>query len=187
MIAHKDAVEVAHILHRDLSLPNLILAPPQGRSNHAKFMHHLPISTREVLCARIEGLGRRGVLADWGYAVPTTECLSTSGLTTSDSPEPPACELSPCNPPTSPIEIPPEIGDLDNCESSNYVCTARVGSNDGSTQLTLASELTEDDDIIVPMGSAAENDSHPTINSSPLHRTVCPVIIVKLLSLGIHY
>ncbi|KIM51468.1 hypothetical protein SCLCIDRAFT_33424 [Scleroderma citrinum Foug A] len=56
LVAHKDAVEITNILHHDMSLPNLILTPSQGQSTHVKFMQHLPKSTQEALCTRIEGL-----------------------------------------------------------------------------------------------------------------------------------
>jgi len=62
-----------------------------------------------------------------------------------------------------------------------------VGSDYGSTWLTLVSELTKEDNIIVPMGSTLENDLCPTIDSSPLHCMVCSMILVKSLSLGIHF
>ena len=150
-------------------------------------MQHLPKPTQEALCARIECLSQRGVLADWGYAVPTTKYSSTTSGST--IPGPPACESSPHDPSTLPIKIPSQIGDLDNCGSSNYICAVRVGSDDGSTWLTLVSELTKEDNIniIVPMGSTPENNLRPTIDSSPLHRMVCSMILVKSLSLGIHF
>ena len=123
---------------------------------------------------------------DWGYAVPTTKCLST--ICDSTDPEPPTCEPFPRDPPTSPIKIPSQSRDLNNCGSSNYICAACVGSNNGLIRLTLVSELTKEDNIIVPMGPTTENNPRPTIDSSPLHHTVCSMIPIQLIrSLAIYY
>ena len=123
---------------------------------------------------------------DWGYAVPTTECLSTTCDLT--DPEPPACKPFPHDPPTLPIEILSQIRDLDNCGSSNYICAACVGSNDRSIRLTLVLELMKEDNIIIPMGPTTENNPCPTINLSPLHCTVCSMIPIQLIrSLAIYY
>ena len=70
-LAHFDALKAAGILHRDISLMNLILALRYGpRSNHSRFMDKLHTEKRDALCRKIDSLGRRGVLVDWGYAVP---------------------------------------------------------------------------------------------------------------------
>ncbi|KAI6011055.1 hypothetical protein EDC04DRAFT_2905735 [Pisolithus marmoratus] len=52
VIAHKSAVEVAHILHCDISLFNLFLAPVPQRSDHKVFMEmaSLPAEAQFELC-----------------------------------------------------------------------------------------------------------------------------------------
>jgi len=57
------------------------------RSNHLEFMQRMPgLSAAEqaALCTRIVNVKRQGVLTDWGYAVPTTEHITTI----TDSPPP---------------------------------------------------------------------------------------------------
>ncbi|KAL4068427.1 hypothetical protein V8B97DRAFT_2024966 [Scleroderma yunnanense] len=159
-----DAVEITHIFHCNINLPNLILAPAQSKSNHLKFMQHLLKLVKKALCARIKSLTQREVLTDWGYTVSTTEHLST----TSDFEAMP--ELIPCDPLTLPIEIPSQIEDLNNSiKSSNYIHVVHAGSNNGLVWSTLVSELVKEDDIIFLMSSTIENNSCPTIDSSPLH------------------
>ena len=74
ILAHKDAHKIAHILHCDISLVNLLLTwQTEGQSCHETWMMHLLPLQRDSL-KKIKNLQWRGVLADWGYAVllPTT-------------------------------------------------------------------------------------------------------------------
>lgn len=155
-----------------MSLLNFILARVQGhtRSDHRKFMRHLTDAERDALCGRIGSLSRRGVLADWGYAVPDSEPTVINAET--------ATELSLHNTPTSSIEGPLQLLG-DSAESTNYVPVARVTFEDALPSLKSVPELNEEDDIVLSMGTSKENSSRPSIDSSPLYRTVCSIVAIK--------
>ncbi|KAI5989133.1 hypothetical protein EDD15DRAFT_2370985 [Pisolithus albus] len=88
MVAHLDAVEAADVLHCDVSLTNLLLSPQNGhRNNHGRFMENLSAQQKEYLSKRIDSLARRGVLADWGVAVPIAPSRSPPVPATVDNPE----------------------------------------------------------------------------------------------------
>ena len=160
-----------------MSLLNFILAHEQGRtrSDHQKFMQHLTSVEQEALCGRIASLSRRGVLADWGYTVPISEPTVPNLETVTGRL---AGELSPCNPPTSPVKVPSQtLGN--STESTNYVPVVHVASEDASPWLTPVPELTKEDDIILSMGTSKEENSCPSIDSSPLYTTVCSTISIK--------
>ena len=186
-IAHLDAVEIARILHHDTSLMNLLLSRRNGfRSNHSKFMDRLSAEQKETLCKRIDNLARRGVLADWGYAVPIASSPSPSpavnhpGSSTTHQHlpsminEPPSVAdgvptTDPFNPPTSPIEPPNTDANL----CVNYVPVEEVGSHNLGTKLVPVSELNSYDNIVLLTGASnPEDDLRYTIDASPLHRTV---------------
>ncbi|KAG9309134.1 hypothetical protein JVU11DRAFT_10841 [Chiua virens] len=162
---HKNALEVAGILHRDVSLANLFLAFARGRTDHSVFMKHLSGEDKEHLCERIRSLERRGVLGDWGYAVPVTSPSSPSPATTSGPSIPPPDAIpSPDDLPTLPIE--PVKTEFDNC-----VPARKVGSDEKPT-LVSVSDLTADHDIVLLMGADnPEDDPRQTIDLCPLYRT----------------
>ena len=143
-----------------MSLLNFILARVQGhtRSDHRKFMRHLTDAERDALCGRIGSLSRRGVLADWGYAVPDSEPTVINAET--------ATELS--------LQI---LGD--SAESTNHVPVVHVTFKDALPSLKSVPELNEEDDIVLSMGTSKENSSRPSIDSSPLYRTVCSIVATK--------
>ncbi|KAI5990602.1 hypothetical protein EDD15DRAFT_2369663 [Pisolithus albus] len=152
IVAHKNAVEIARVLHCDISLFNLLLASVTQRSDHSEFvqrMSSLSAADQTALCTRIASVKRRGVLADWGYAVPMAEPTTITGSVT----------------PTPPVEQPTQA----EYESSNSVPVVPVNSKD---VLRLVSDLTKEDNIVLAMGPASvENDLRHTIDTSPLHRT----------------
>ena len=157
--AHYDTVMIAGILHRDVSLGNLVLSRRCGpRSNHRRFMHSLSTEQQDSLCKKIDHLLRRGVLVDWGYAVP----VALPSTPIDDS-------FLGNGPPTSPIE---PIGVSDT--PSDYIPIVNVGLRDKSTsQLIPMSELSPADEIVLLMGpSDPADDPQHTIDASPLHRTV---------------
>ncbi|KAI5994537.1 hypothetical protein EDC04DRAFT_2910536 [Pisolithus marmoratus] len=142
IVAHKNAVEITHVLHCDISLFNLLLAFVTQRSDHLEFvqrMSSLSAADQTALCTRIVSIKQRGVLADWGYAVPMAEPTT---ITNSASPTLPIKQLSR-------VEY----------ESSNFVPIVPVNSKDAPPSLTLVSDLTEEDNIVLAMGPASvEND-----------------------------
>lgn len=166
LVAHKNAVEIARILHRDISLFNLLLACVTQRSNHLEFiqkMSSLCAADQIALCARIASVKRRGVLADWGYAVPMAEPTTITDSATL----------------TSTIEQPSQAEH----ESTNFVPVVPVSSKDAPTSLSLVTNLTKRDNIVLAMGPASvENDPRHTIDTSPLHRTVCFIILVASIN-----
>jgi len=87
----------------------------------------------------------------------TTTCLSTT------SPDA-------ANPPTQPITMPSQMVD----KSTNCVPVIPVFSDNAQPTLTLVSELTKDDDIVLTMGPQADAESDPchTIDTSPLYHMV---------------
>ena len=108
---------------------------------------------------RIASVKQRGVLADWGYAVPMAEPTTITHSAT----------------PTSPIEQSSQV----EYKSSNFVPIVPVNSKDAPTSLSLVSDLTKEDDIVLAMGPASvENNPRHTIDTSPLHHTVCFTILV---------
>ncbi|KAI5984419.1 hypothetical protein EDD15DRAFT_2375238 [Pisolithus albus] len=163
VVAHKNAVEVAHILHRDISLFNLFLADVTRRNDHKESMEMagLPEEAWVELCERIAKLRRRGILGDWGYAVPMAEHTATR----SD-----AAQFSDAtDPPTSPIEVSSQTTD----EPVNCVYVVPVSSESAEPRLISVADLTGDHNIVLSMGPQSETkgDSRETIDMSPLHRT----------------
>jgi len=115
---------------------------------------------KEHLLGRIANLKGRGVVADWGYAVPIIERSITPDL----------AHITSAHPPTSPVKVPLQMEEL---ESTNYVPIVPVGSRNAQARLVPISELTKDDDIVLSMSPAkAEDDPRHTIDLSPLYRTV---------------
>ena len=134
----------------------------RNQTNHRKFMDHIPGKVQQRLCQRIENLHWRGILGDWGYAVPVSPSFSTvTTFQTSDN----ESSLSDC-PLTSPIEAESVI------EYNNLIPTRKISSHDAPS-LVLASNLTADDDITLLMGTDnPDNDPHQTIDLCPLYCTV---------------
>ncbi|KAI6107692.1 hypothetical protein EV401DRAFT_2077013 [Pisolithus croceorrhizus] len=92
IVAHKNAVEITHVLHCNISLFNLLLASVTQRSDHLEFiqrMSSLSAADQTPLCTRVASVKQQGVLADWGYAVPMAEPTT---ITSSVTPTPPVEE-----------------------------------------------------------------------------------------------
>ena len=155
---------------------NLLLSRRNGfRSNHRRFMDRMSEEQREHICRRIDNLTRRGLLADWGYAVPIapspspspSESLSPAAvnnpeLPTTHNPSPSVVDeplpvvngvpiTGPSNPPTSPIE-PPGAQDT---ECVSYVPVMGVGSHNLGTKLIPVSELSPSDNIVLLTGNSS--------------------------------
>ena len=147
-------LEVAGVLHWDVSPSNLFFAPVRNRTNHCKFMDHIPGKVQQHLCQRIENPCWQGILGNWGYAVPVSPSSSTvTTFQTSDN----ESSLSDC-PLTSPIEAESVI------EYNNLVPTWKIGSHDVPL-LVSALNLMADDDIMLLMGTDnPDNDPRQTID-----------------------
>jgi hypothetical protein len=161
LIAHKNAFEIAHVLHRDISLYNLFLCKAPDRDKHVdlvKNMSGLSADAQAMLCDRIGNVKRRGLLGDWGYGVPTTG------------------DSSPTRPGT-PDGAPSQTAD----KSTNSVPVVPVLSKNAEPKYTLVSNLTKDDDVTLAMGFEAdpENDIRCTNDTSPLYRTVRSTLHVQ--------
>ncbi|KAF8545661.1 hypothetical protein OG21DRAFT_1492086 [Imleria badia] len=145
IITHKNALEVAGILHRD------------------------------SLCQRIRNLKWRGVLGDWGYAVPISASSATTPSDTS-SVDVPCCD----GPPTLPIEA--DVPDP-SIQYDNRVPARKIDSHDAPT-LVPVTHLTANDDIVLLMGTNnPDDDSRKTIDLCPLYRTVSSTIFIKFTKL----
>ncbi|KAF8124294.1 hypothetical protein EV363DRAFT_1299830 [Boletus edulis] len=69
--AHRDALKDACVLHRDISLFNLLLVAAMQSDLGVDFVDHvLHGSERARIREKIQKLSRRGLLGDWGYAIP---------------------------------------------------------------------------------------------------------------------
>lgn len=133
-------------------------------------MGHLSDEAQQRLRHRIQNLQWRGILGDWGYAVPVTfSSVTTAPDTSSDD------VLPSDGPPTSPIEAESVI------EYDNLVPTRKIGSQDAPS-LVAISDLTTNDDITLLMGADdPDDDSRQTIDLCPLYRTVSSIDFSKLV------
>lgn len=106
------------------------MALAKNRTDHRKFMDHLSDEAQQCLCGKIQSLQWRGILGDWGYAVPiASSSIPPTSETQNDD------DSSDC-PSTSPIEAKPD----------NLVPVQKIGSNDAPS-LVSASNLMVDDNI----------------------------------------
>ena len=82
LAAHRDALQVAHVLHRDISLFNLLLVLAMQSDLGVDFVDR---ALQEPECTRIQEkihkLSRRGLLGDWGYGIPMGDVHHSSGPT----------------------------------------------------------------------------------------------------------
>ncbi|KIJ67422.1 hypothetical protein HYDPIDRAFT_25878 [Hydnomerulius pinastri MD-312] len=151
--AHRDAVEKASVLHRDISLLNLLLVgwDNVNMDRRSDFLNHLPTGTRELLRSKLKNLPHRGLLADWGCAVPI------AGLSAHSSPfsvtETVNCEAVPVRRSSAGAPGPGDAG----TDTLEYIAL---------------SELKHDDEIMLLMGrdSPPADHSQPSIDTNPLHR-----------------
>ncbi|KAF9230846.1 hypothetical protein BU15DRAFT_83115 [Melanogaster broomeanus] len=152
VITHKDAIEKAGILHRDISLLNILLTFRQGHADRDDF-------------------GQRGLLADWGYAVPISEFEQPYSCQPDG-----VCE-SACSPPSSPLSDPPTSPiPPSQPDEASHDCVPAMSNGDHTIRLVATSTLTAEDEIVLSMGCAisdsqADVDSRPTIDANPLYHT----------------
>lgn len=162
---HRDAFEKAGVLHRDVSLFNLLfvliaaaansnLGGSEGEELVGKrttdFLNDSGLEeekrielSKHKITARIT---RRGLLADWGYSIPNQ----------SRGPN----ELQDVQLPSS------------NSSPTVYV---RSPSSNSETKTKSLSDLECKDNIVIPLfNESLPDDSDVPIDANPLHRTVCP-------------
>ncbi|KAI5980660.1 hypothetical protein EDD15DRAFT_2381694 [Pisolithus albus] len=145
--AHFDAFEIAGVLHRDISLFNLLLyVLANGDECRIDFLQSnvLDDAERTRLEEKIKAqVTRRGLLADWGYVVPALKC---------------GTDASPGESPCSGLNRSPNL----------YVRSP----GDSETKTKLQNLLEGKDSIVIPMvGESIPNDANTPIDASPLHRT----------------
>ena len=136
-------------------------------------MQNLSDEARESLCQKIRNLKRRGVLGDWGYAVPVAAPSATTPSDTSNVD-------MPCSdgPPTSLINDPEPSVQYD-----NRVPAWKIDSHDTPTLVPVV-DLTANDDIVLLTGTDNPDDNpRKTIDLSPLYQTVNSTIFIELTKL----
>lgn len=85
LVAHRDALKRGHILHRDVSLFNLLFVAALHSNLGEDFLARVLEETDKVtIRAKIQTLPRRGHLGDWGYAVPSDDSACNDDLQTPD-------------------------------------------------------------------------------------------------------
>ncbi|KAI6016826.1 hypothetical protein PISMIDRAFT_15760 [Pisolithus microcarpus 441] len=126
VLIHKNVITKANILHRDISLLNLLLVSWNAleKDHSLKFLNNLPQATHQELLKKLVKLSCWGLLANWGYTVPLDAPCSgvdaaaqldlTANATLYQSPEAgssPLTSLSPDSeaPPMSPVDVPLNI------------------------------------------------------------------------------
>ncbi|KIK19916.1 hypothetical protein PISMIDRAFT_106732 [Pisolithus microcarpus 441] len=115
VLTHKDAIDKAKVLHHDISLLNLLLihwSPSINDDCCLDFLIDLPPETCEHLQDKIQGLPYRGLLADWGYAVPLDVPAPDPEHIPKASPSTPPHNA----PPTSPISLPGNLASGDDSD-----------------------------------------------------------------------
>ena len=150
------------------------------------FLHKsdLPLETREELRSKLEGISRRGFLADWGYAVPIevprddtnpTATDSTASPNANQSPQPssPLTSIPTDEAQTSPISVDiPSDAASDERAVLVRLLDCDSGSSDNIHYVGL-SDLKDNHSITLSMGRESVLDpSRPTIDNNPLYRTV---------------
>jgi len=161
-------------------LLNLLLIGLDDDSSFDFVIHsHLSPETRQSLLHKLQRISRRGLLADWGYAVPLYAVKPPSPV---DATTPAFCHQptsavvssSPLTPfiidetPTSPVPVP---DDLD--ETVVPVRFLKAGDANNVVNYVALTELKETDDITLSMGGAPLPDPcRPSVDTNPLYQTV---------------
>ena len=90
LAVHKNVIKKACILHRDISLLNLLLIIWNGleAERSLNFLDDLPSETCEQLPPKLWGIPHWGFLTDWGYAVHINTMNHQDSTTTMFAPSP---------------------------------------------------------------------------------------------------
>ena len=157
-----------NILHRNISLLNL-LAIQNGSDCCLDFLGALSPEIRECLLPKLRTMAYRGLLGDWGYAVPLAEAHFNTGSEPIADPSSP----HPLSPPTSPISVP---NDLD-FQCNNFIPVRAMPSLDefesqvpGLEYIAIKS-LEDNHNISLTVGRESSHD-RPSIDTNPLYHTV---------------
>ncbi|KAI9569834.1 hypothetical protein HD554DRAFT_2037832 [Boletus coccyginus] len=159
--AHRDTLKKAGILHHDISLFNLLLVRSAESEEHLEFLDGLPKGTRDLLRQKIEKfVSHRGLLGDWGYAVPINATTSQ-----------PATGL-----PTPDLDSNPFANDTlltSSKYSEDVVPAAKVSRNgqEHTIRYTSVSHLGWDHNIKLHMAGDPLDFAWPTVDTNPLYRT----------------
>lgn len=158
----------------------------KGRGAHEDYLAlYLGDQARLNLEKRINGLARRGVLADWGYAVPVpssdtvhiaepVSSVHAPELISVRTPARAAPPLDHVDIPTSPIEPSYSLAgsEVDASAPTNLVPVRQIGTDHEVTAIP-TSQLTDKHNIVLLMGpDDPRADLRHTIDLCPLHRTV---------------
>ena len=82
LAAHRDALQVVHVLHRDISLFNLLLILAMQSDLGVDFIDRaLQEPERTRIQEKIHKLSGRGLLGDWGYGIPMGDVHHSLGPT----------------------------------------------------------------------------------------------------------
>ena len=152
---------------------------------------HLPPEAQESLLRKLEGISRRGHLADWGYAVPfyadnvTEHTLRDDSMDTKiTTPEPDTqlpdavlCQSAGLETVSSPLTSlsSPEARTSPIADDSdeNAVPVRRLGNSSEKPYYVQISSLRNAHDITLSMGGdPLMNPYRPSIDTNPLYRTV---------------
>ncbi|KAF8548220.1 hypothetical protein OG21DRAFT_1489573 [Imleria badia] len=118
VLIHYNAIDKAKVLHRDISLLNLLLTSwDRSRKAHRlDFLNDLAPETHMCLQSQMKDITYHSFLTDWGYAVPldiphTPAELLAYQAASGSAPSTPACNLPPTSPILLPSNQPSELGD----------------------------------------------------------------------------
>lgn len=162
-IAHLDAFVKAEVLHRDISLFNLLfITLAEGKQHTMKFLQTSRLSEDEAaqLTQKItDSVAWHGLMSNWEYMIPNQK--PTMANLPNDQP-----------------------GGLSSVSDSLPTIYVRLPGSGSETKTTMKcqNELNGKNSIVSPLGheSLLEDPSSP-INTSPLHHTVHPQL------LGLHH
>ena len=178
LLAHRDAIALAKVLHCDISLFNLLFVPGTPQRNLLEdLLQSLP--QMETECHEtLQGLidkwcPRHGLLADWGYAVPTPDHPDFSSLDDSffmsgvplGHPTTHTAEQSETLPLPHRPQYPPLVDSVPVKRAEGVVFVP-------------CSKLKSTDDIVIPMASDTSQNMDDA--KDKLHRTVCSFFFLSL-------
>ena len=154
---------------------------------------HLSSEAQELLLWKLEGISRRGHLADWGYAVPfhpedvpdhtlrdDMDTKTTTPERDTQLPDAIPCQPTDAEAPSSPLTslsspeaLEAPTSPIADSSDENTVPVRRLGFNGSeSPHYVPISDLRHTHDITVPMGGDPVNPSRPSIDTNPLCHTV---------------
>ena len=170
LLAHRDAIVLTKVLHRDISLFNLLFAPRTPQRNLLEDL----LECHETLQGLInKWCPHHGLLADWGYAVPTPDHpdFSLSDDSFFMSGVPPGCPTTHTAKQSETLPLPhrPQYPPL--------VDSAPVKQAEGVVFVP-CSKLHSMDDIVILMASDTSQSMDDA--KDKLHHMVCSFFFLSL-------